>query len=200
VRGGLRARRRPWACPTFDPLVALAVLTLATAACARKPLPVYGSVPDFTLTSQTGAEFHGASLDGSVWIADFFFTNCAGPCPRMSSRFRRIEKTFTNRSDLKLLSLTVDPQRDTVPAIAEYARKFGAEPGRWFFLTGPMDRLNTLCRNVFMLGNVDGNLDHSTRFVLVDRSRRIRGFYRSEDSESLQQLMRDIQLLLKEKA
>jgi protein SCO1 len=186
--------------PRAASLIAIAALGLAAAGCARKPLPVYGTVPDFTLTSQTGAGFHGASLDGSVWVADFFFTHCAGPCPRMSSRFRRIEKTFANRNDLKLVSITVDPQRDTVPAIAEYARKFSAEPGRWFFLTGPMDQLNALCRNVFMLGNVDGNLDHSTRFVLVDRARRIRGFYRSDDSESLQQLMRDIQSLLKEKA
>lgn len=175
-------------------------MAFAAAGCARKPLPVYGAVPDFALTSQTGSDFHGASLDGSVWIADFFFTNCAGPCPRMSSRFRHIEKAFAKRNDLKLVSFTVDPQRDTVPAIAEYARKFSAEPGRWFFLTGPMQRLDKLCRETFLLGNADGNFDHSTRFVLVDRSRRIRGFYRSEDSQSIQQLMADIQSLLREKA
>ena len=95
----------------------------------------------------------------------------------MSSRFRHIEKTIA-RTDLKLVSLTVDPRRDTVPVIAAYARVFSAEPGRWFFLTGPMDRLNHLCRDVFLLGNVDGDLNHSTRFVLVDRRRQIRGFYR----------------------
>ena len=61
-----------------------------------------------------------------------------------------------------------------------------------------MDRLNHLCRDVFLLGNLDGNLDHSTRFVLVDRRRRIRGFYRSDDTQSLNQLMHDIQSLLRD--
>lgn len=176
------------------------MLASATTGCRAKPLPAYGAVPDFILTMQTGQAFRGSSLDGSVWVADFFFTHCTGPCPMMSSRFRRIDKTFAGRNDLKLVSMTVDPRRDTVPAIAEYARKFNAEPGRWFFLTGPMSELNTLCRNVFLLGNVDGDLDHSTRFVLVDRKRQIRGFYQSNDSGSMRQLVRDIESLLKEKA
>jgi protein SCO1/2 len=179
--------------------MAVASLAFAATGCRSKPLPVYGTVPDFALISQTGSPFQASSLDGSVWVADFFFTNCQGPCPRMSSRFRRIEKTFADRNDLKLVSMTVDPKRDTVPVIADYARKFSAEPGRWWFLTGSMDQLNTLCRTVFLLGNVDGNLDHSTRFVLMDRRRQIRGFYRSDDSENMQQLMHDIQSLLKEK-
>lgn len=178
-------------------LVAAAV---ALTACGSKPLPVYGTVPDFTLTSQNGSPFQGSSLDGSVWVADFFFTHCTGPCPRMSARFRRIDKTFAGRNDFKLISLTVDPKRDTVPVIAQYARVFNAEPGRWFFLTGPMDRLNHLCRDVFLLGNIDGDLNHSTRFVLVDRHRRIRGFYRSDDADSMKQLNTDIQSLLKERA
>jgi protein SCO1/2 len=191
-----------WSLTTRACSLAIAALALAVAStgCRGKPLPSYGSVPDFTLTSQTGEAFRGSSLDGSVWVADFFFTHCTGPCPMMSSKFRRIDKTFAGRRDFKLVSMTVDPQRDTVPEIAQYARKFSAEPDRWFFLTGPMGELNTLCRNVFLLGNVDGNLDHSTRFVLVDRKRQIRGFYVSTDSGSIQQLVRDIQSLLKEKA
>jgi protein SCO1/2 len=173
---------------------------VAITGCRGKPLPTYGAVPDFALTMQTGKPFQSSSLDGSVWVADFFFTRCTGPCPMMSSRFRRIDKTFAGRNDFKLVSLTVDPQRDTVPVISEYARKFSAAPTRWVFLTGPMTELDRLCRNVFLLGNVDGNLDHSTRFVLVDRKRQIRGFYQSNDSGNMRQLVRDIQSLLKEKA
>lgn len=118
----------------------------------------------------------------------------------MSSRLRQIAKTFSSRKDLKLVSFTVDPQRDTVPVLAEYANKFSAQPGRWYFLTGPMERLNQLGRNVFLLGDVNGSLEHSTRFVLVDRKRQIRGFYHSNDADSMQQLVRDIRLLLKESA
>jgi protein SCO1/2 len=190
----VRAWRRRFRLP------AIFAAALILASCRSTPLPVYGAVPDFTLTAQSGEPFRGASLDGSVWVADFFFTHCTGPCPRMSSRFRRLEKSFPARNDLKLVSFTVDPERDDAAVLAEYARRFGAEPGRWFFLTGPMPELNRMSRTVFMLGNVDGQLDHSTRFVLVDRKRQIRGFYRSEESDSMEQLTRDIRALLKEKA
>jgi protein SCO1/2 len=175
-------------------------ILLAVAGCQRRELPVYRAVPSFTLTAQTGASFDSASLHGKVWLADFFFTNCTGPCPRMSSRFRQIQRSFAGVNDLEFVSITVDPQRDTPTQLADYARKFSAEPGRWFMLTGPVDRLHDLSRNVFMLGDVSGDLTHSTRFVLMDRQSRIRGFYRSDEPESIQQLTKDIQLLLKEKS
>ena len=177
-------------------IAALAAIT----ACTRRELPVYKTVPEFSLISQTGEPFHSKTLEGSVWVADFFFTSCTGPCPRMSSRFRQIQKAFPGQNDLKLVSMSVDPERDTPEVLAEYARKFSAEPGRWFMLTGTVDALHNLSRNVFMLGDVTGDLEHSTRFVLLDRQSRIRGFYHSSDSESIDQLMKDIKLLLKEKA
>lgn len=170
------------------------------SACSHRELPVYKDVPEFSLISQTGEPFHSKSLAGSVWVADFFFTSCTGPCPRMSSRFRQIQKAFPGRNDLKLVSMSVDPKRDTPEVLAEYARKFSAEPDRWFFLTGDMEALHNLSRNVFMLGDVTGDLEHSTRFVLLDRQSRIRGFYHSSDSESIDRLKKDIRQLLKEKA
>ncbi len=179
-------------------LVAAASLALLAAGCRTTPLPTYGKVPDFTLTAQTGEDFHSRSLDGKVWVAEFFFTHCTGPCPRMNSRFRQIGKQFERRKDLKLVSLTVDPVRDTVPVLAAYAKHFNADPSRWYFLTGPLDRLSHLGRDIFLLGDVKGDLDHSTRFVLIDRRRTIRGFYRSEDAESMEQLTSDIKVLLKE--
>jgi protein SCO1 len=177
-------------------IAAVAVLN----GCARRELPVYKTVPEFSLISQTGEPFHSKSLEGNVWVADFFFTSCTGPCPRMSSRFRQIQTAFPGQDDLKLVSMSVDPERDTPEVLAEYARKFSAEAGRWYMLTGNMDALHNLSRNVFMLGDVTGDLEHSTRFVLLDRQSRIRGFYHSADSESMEQLMKDIRLLLKERA
>lgn len=176
------------------------VAATALSGCARRELPVYKTVPEFSLVSQTGEPFHSKSLEGNVWVADFFFTSCTGPCPRMSSRFRQIQKAFPGQNDLKLVSMSVDPERDTPAALADYARKFSAEPGRWYMLTGDIGALHNLSRNVFMLGDVTGDLEHSTRFVLLDRQSRIRGFYHSADSESMDQLMKDIKLLLKEKA
>ncbi len=118
----------------------------------------------------------------------------------MSSRFRHIEKTFASENDLKLVSFTVDPKRDTPEALTAYSHLFSAEPGRWFFLTGPVEELNRMSLKVFMLGTIGEDYNHSTRFVLVDRHRQIRGFYQSNDTESMQKLMKDIRSVLKENA
>jgi protein SCO1/2 len=83
-------------------------------------------------------------------------------------------------------------------ALAGYAKQFQAEPGRWHFLTGPMDELNQLSLKVFMLGAVTGNLDHSTRFVLMDRRRQIRGFYLTAEPGALKRVTSDIRSLLGE--
>lgn len=177
-------------------------LALLLTGCASGPLlPSYGVVPDFKLTDQSGRPFESrAQLDGKVWVANFIFTTCAGPCPRMTSQLRQIRDEAENSGDLRLVSFTIDPVRDTPPALAEYGKRFGADPDRWFFLTGAQSDLHNLSRNVFMLGNVDGTLEHSSRFVLIDRQSRIRGFYDSSDREKVEQLAADIRKLLKEKA
>ena len=91
--------------------------------------------------------------------------------------------------------MTVDPKTDTPPVLAEYARHFKQDPARWFFLTGPQDTLNDLGVHAFKLNSVDGSLTHSTRFVLVDGRRRIRGFYLSSDDEFPKNLLRDLRRL-----
>ena len=175
--------------------LAAAVLLAGCGAGARE-LPSYKTVPEFTLTAQTGEEFRSSEkLAGRIWIAEFFFTSCTGPCPRMNARMRRLQNDLADIEDLRLVSFTVDPERDTPEALAEYARKFQAEPGRWWFLTGPMETLDRLCRETFLLGEVKGNLDHSTRFALVDRDGVIRGYYLSGDSEAMQRLERDVRRL-----
>lgn len=180
--------------------VAAVALAAGAIGCQSKSLPEYGVVPEFTLTAQDGRPFDSKTLNGNIWVADFFFTNCTGPCPRMSSQMHRIQNSFDGVRDLKLISFTVDPSRDTPPVMAVYAQKFRADPQRWTFLTGPIPELNHLSRDVFMLGNVDGNLDHSTRFVLVDRRRRVRGFYLTAEADAIPRLMADIKVLLKERS
>jgi protein SCO1/2 len=175
----------------------IAAATLFLFSCRSKPpLPVYGAVPEFTLTGQNGQPFDSRVLTGKIWVADFFFTTCTGPCPRMSSMMRRIQNEFKGVDDLNFVSFTVDPARDDPMALAGYAKRFQAEPDRWHFLTGPMDELNQLSLKVFMLGAVTGNLDHSTRFVLVDRRRQIRGSYLTAEQDALKRLTSDIRSLL----
>jgi protein SCO1 len=118
----------------------------------------------------------------------------------MTSQMRKVSQTFADRPDLKFVSITVDPVRDTPTALAAYARQFHADPARWVFLTGAQPELQKLSRNVFMLGDVDGSLEHSTRFVLVDRQGRIRGFYLTSEPGAIDQLNGDIRTLFKEKS
>ncbi|HOQ44661.1 MAG TPA: SCO family protein [Bryobacteraceae bacterium] len=169
------------------------------AGCAsRKPLPVLGQVPEFTLTAQDGEPFDSKSLEGKIWVSDFIFTTCPGPCPRMSSQMRWVGQQVADLPDVRLVSFTVDPEHDTPPVLAEYAKRFGADPGQWHFLTGPSSVLQHIDREGFKLGGVDGSLTHSTRFVLVDRQRRIRGYYHTDDDEGLKQLVSDIRRLARE--
>ena len=173
-------------------------LCLALAGCAAKPaLADHGPVPAFTLTDQTGANFSSAQLEGRVWVADFFFTNCPGPCPRMSSQMHQVQ-TALDGTGARMVSMTVDPERDTPPVLAEYAQHFEAKAGVWYFLTGSREALNVMDRDVFKLGTLDQSLEHSTRFALVDRKSRIRGFYLTSEPDAISKLIADARGLLRE--
>jgi len=169
-------------------------------SCRRpEPLPVLGEIPDFTLTAQNGAEFRRRDLDGKVWIADFIFTNCTGPCPRMSGLMRKVQNSLAGRTDVRLVSFTVDPERDTPAVFSAYARRYQAREGVWYFLTGPEQTLNMLSFEAFKLGRVGGgNLDHSTHFVLVDRRGRIRGYYGTSEPNIIRRLLNDVRRLCEE--
>jgi protein SCO1 len=176
--------------------IACGLSILALAGCSPG-VRSYGQVPDFALIDQSNQPFQSAAtLLGKVWVADFIFTNCAGPCPRMSAQMRQIQSAL---HDVKLVSFTVDPARDTPEVLAKYAERYQAQPGVWYFLTGPQPELNKLARNVFMLGDVNGDLQHSTRFVLVDRQSRLRGFYLTSEEDAIPRLIEDAHTVLKEK-
>jgi protein SCO1 len=168
-----------------------------TTGCARraKSLPVYGKVPEFQLTDSRGRPFDGGSLNGKIWIVDFIYTQCPGPCPRMTSQMHAIEKRVKNSQDIRLISFTVDPAHDTPPVLNDYAHLFGGPTPQWYFLTGSPETLHQLARNVFMAGDLVGVMDHSTRFIVVDRERRIRGFYSTFDAGGISPLIDDVNVL-----
>jgi protein SCO1 len=171
-------------------LAALLTTALLTISCAReKPLPVLSEIPQFELINQHGKKFDRSLLDGHVWVADFIYTNCEGPCPRMSSRMHSIQGA--TGPGVKLVSFTVDPQRDTPQALAEYERKFAADDARWTFLTGDTATLDRLDHDAFLLGHVGADLDHSTRFVLVDKWGRVRGYYSLADGDPVARVSKD---------
>ncbi len=174
----------------------LALLAAISTSCAKlQPLPVMGTVPEFQLIAESGAPFDSRSLSGHVWVADFIYTTCTGPCPMMSSRMRRVQASTEESPEVRLVSFTVDPAHDTPPVLESYSRNFKADPERWTFLTGDPARLNDLGRNAFHLNSVDGSLVHSTRFVLVDRQGRIRGYYSTDEDGFMSTLLRDIRRL-----
>jgi protein SCO1/2 len=179
----------------------LVALVLVLDACSTRPaLDVYGGVPAFELVAQDGQPFHSQALAGKIWVADFIYTTCPGPCPRMTSQMREVADAVPKVRDVRLVSFTVDPDRDTPRVLAEYAQTHGATSAQWYFLTGPKDTLQKLNRGAFKLGNLDGTLEHSTRFVLVDRQARIRAFYDTSESSAIPKLISDIYALARERS
>ena len=181
-------------------LIFAVLICVVSSGCSTKALPVYGQVPEFHLVSQTGAPFDRTSLDGKIWVADFIFTNCTSSCPRMSSQMSHVQPLLSEFPDVRLVSFSVDPKRDTPEALASYALRFHAQPERWYFLTGDQKVLDALDRRAFMLGNVDGSLEHSTRFVLVDRHGKIRGYYGAAQDDPTPTLIVDIRRLERERS
>jgi protein SCO1/2 len=183
-------------------LVALAAGVLAAGALALwlvrrpAPLPTLGAVPDFDLVERSGQPVHASDLDGEVWVANFIFTRCPDVCPALTARMARLQNTGP---EMRLVSFSVDPTHDTPAVLADYARRTGAE-ARWLFLTGPRERIATLLRDGFKVAYADDGpatapITHSDRFVLVDRARRIRGYYHGSDPEDLMRLARDARAL-----
>ncbi len=184
-------------------MAAAVLLGFCLAGCSIRstpPLPVYFDVPEFQLISQDGQPFDSKVLRGKIWVADFIYTTCPGPCPRMTSQMREVQDAIIKMPDVKLVSFTVDPARDTPEVLAVYAKQHRASPEHWYFLTGSPDTLQRLDRDTFKLGNVDATLQHSTRFVLVDRQSCIRGYYDTSDSHSIPKLIEDIYALARERS
>jgi protein SCO1 len=126
-------------------------------------LPVYGSVPDFALIDQHGRAVRRVNLEGKVWIANFIFTHCPDECPLMTSEMARLQSDLTHMADFRLVSISVDPDRDSPEALSRYAERFNADPDRWLFLTGDKRAIYHLAREGFRLGIVDADEpDHAS--------------------------------------
>ncbi len=163
-------------------------------------LPNLGRAPKFSLTTQDRESFTTEKLHGRVTIADFIFTSCAGPCPLMSATMQKMQSTLAGEGPIFFLSFSVDPEFDTPAILRDYGMRFGARPDRWTFLTGDKASISDLTRNGFHLAlEADSDaIAHSTKFVLLDKSANIRGYYDSEDDSALILLQRDAVALTRE--
>ena len=169
---------------------------------SNRPLPAYGDTPKFELTNQENQPFRSEELAGKIWIADFIFTKCPGPCPIISTRMSELQKPLA-QSDVHFVSFSVDPESDTPEVLRPYAEKLHVLPGRWDFLTGSREAIYSLSKDGFKLGISDGSEEegvpvHSTRFVLVDRRGIIRGYYDAMMVDAVTKLLADTNHLLRE--
>jgi protein SCO1/2 len=161
-------------------------------------------VPDFTLTSQQGSPFTQAQLTGKVYVANFFFTRCPDICLQMSSELTRVQEAFKSRPEVHILSHSVDPVHDSVPVLQQYAARYGIAPAQWTLATGDKATIYDLARCGYFVSakpaTDDLKLDfiHSDKLVLVDKERRIRGFYSGTQREEVDRLITEIQVLLSE--
>jgi protein SCO1/2 len=188
------------------PLLTLALLlwlrNIEVKALRQRTISSYGTVPTFQLTNQDRQPFGSAQLGGKIWIADFIYTTCPGPCPMISSRMSDLQKPL-EKTDVHLVSFTVDPAKDTPEVLRGYAEKLQAQPGRWDFLTGPQSAIYDISRNGFKLAVSDGSEEaglpvHSTRMILVDRHGAIRGYYDAAEPDAMTKLLADTNHLLRE--
>jgi len=179
-------------------LAVLALVATLTACSRHAALDTFGDIPHFNLIAQDGQDFDSHALAGKIWVADFIYTTCPGPCPRMTSQMREVQDAVWQVPDVRLVSFTIDPANDTPAVLAAYAKIHGASPAVWYFLTGPVATIEMLDRDGFKLGNIDGTLEHSTRFVLVDGQGRIRGYYDTSESSAISKVISDIKALAQE--
>ena len=200
------------------PLIAAALLVSGCDRSAESPLvpmqPPPGSaleelrplwsVPDFNLIERTGKPVTLSDLKGKVWIADFFYTTCPGPCPMMNSRLSELQKLLAGESDVRLVSISTDPVKDTPEILQQYAQRFEASD-RWLFLTGDKAHIYQLANDGFKLSLMETPeaaepITHSTKLVLIDRNGTVRGLYEGVGEEDTSRIVRDVRRLLKEQS
>jgi len=172
-------------------------------------LPLLNEVPSFSLIERSGRAVESSELAGRVWVADFIFTECAGPCPLLSQRMSRLQDALSELPEVRLVSFTVDPETDTPEVLTGYAKRWHADAERWLFLTGEKTKLYHLIKDGFKLAVSDGGapdspeggiITHSTRFVLVDRQGRIRAYFLGDDTDLEKEILPAIRRLLDEPA
>ncbi|MFV0338989.1 MAG: SCO family protein [Chthoniobacterales bacterium] len=167
-------------------------------------LPEMGTVPDFAFTNQAGEPVTKESLLGTVWVANFIFTRCLGPCPMVTSRMLEIQQSLEKISDkkVKLLSFTVDPEYDTPAVLSEYSKNAHANPERWSFVTAGTDATTKdfVIKGMLqpLVDDPEGVPVHSTRFVIVDAKGHLRAFHDGSDSEVISKVLMDIGSLMRE--
>lgn len=158
-------------------LALFAAFVIQMAKTSRADLPVIATVPEFTLTERSGEPVSHTDLPGTLWVVDFIFTNCQGACPVMTREMSELYELYSNSEKIRFLSISVDPERDTLEVLRNYAQSHGVTDDRWLFTRGPIEDVVRISEQGFLLPAENLPMGHSTKFVLVDENSYIRGYY-----------------------
>ncbi len=162
----------------------------------RLVLPVLGEAPNFSFTAaHTGEEFSREELLGKISVMDFIFTRCPGVCPVMADKMGNLYQRFERHDEVQFISVTVDPEYDSLPVLREYAEAQGVNDDRWIFLRGPIDEVVDLAEGGLKLPMGELPQGHSSKFVLIDSKGQIRGYYNSQDNEGPLELQHHLRAL-----
>jgi protein SCO1/2 len=160
---------------------------------------VYHAIPSFSFINQNNKKISDKDLEGKIYVANFFFASCQTVCPKMNKEVRRVQDAFKDNPDVRFISFTVDPERDTVEALAAYAKEMGADDNKWWFLTGNRDSIYDLARDGYLvpaaIGNTQNDFFHSQNLILVDKNRHMRGLYDGSEPAEVDTLIDEIKVL-----
>ncbi|MFN8286155.1 MAG: SCO family protein [Chitinophagales bacterium] len=199
------------------------LLVLLAACNNTDKLPVYGpktavtknidgktvtdsldyTIPAFSFVDQDSNTITESVAKDKVFVADYFFTSCPSICPKMMQQMLRLSEKFKGNPDVVFLSFSIDPTRDTVQKLHTYAQKLDIETAKWHLLTGQKDSIYSLAEKMLVSAGEDpdapGGHVHSGNFILIDKQKRLRGYYDGTDEKSVDKLMVELEELLHEK-
>ncbi len=182
--------------PIYQPSMVNPELVDSTLQHVKK----YHTIANFSLINQNGRRITQDDYKGKIYVADFFFTTCPTICPIMTKNMANIQERIRNDNEVLLLSHSVTPEIDSVPQLKRYAMEKGIDDYKWNLVTGDKKQIYELARKSYLAVTNDGDggpydMIHTENFILVDKERRIRGFYDGTKQEDIEKLMKDIKNL-----
>ena len=159
-------------------------------------------IPDWTFLNQDSVAVTNKDLADVVYVSDFFFRSCPTICPKTMREMKRVYTEFEDNPNVKLVSFTIDPKRDTPAKLKEYAANLEVKDEKWWFLHGNKEETYDLALDYFNTAyedsDVPGGFNHSGKLILTDKNGHIRSFSEGTDPDETPKLIRDIKTLLKE--
>ena len=186
--------------PVYQPAMVTPELVDESIQFVKK----YHTIAPFSMTNQNGETITEKEYDNTIYVADFFFTTCPSICPIMTKNMHTLQEKLVDLPEVKLLSFSVTPQIDSVAQLKRYALKNKVDDTRWNLVTGKKKEIYELARKSYLVVKDDGDggpfdMIHTENFVLVDKQKRIRGFYDGTQTEAMDDILHDIELLVSEK-